>query len=98
MNAPHLIIYPVAIVAILQSIFMAVEMWFWRTPLVMKIFAPKPGIEKCPAVYAANQGLYNGFLAAGLFWSILSDSNGFALKIFFLGCVIVAGIYGAMTL
>ncbi len=87
----------VALVAIEHSLIMVAEMWFWRTPWVMERFRPKPGTVECPAVYAANQGLYNGFLAAGLFWSILSNAHGLELKIFFLACVIVAGIYGAVT-
>ena len=87
----------VALVAALHVFFLVLEMFLWDKPLGLKIF--RNSIEKArdSAVLAANQGLYNGFLAAGLVWGLLHPTPGFAfqLKIFFLLCVIVAGVYGA---
>ena len=89
----------VAAVAGLHLFFLVLEMFLWEKPLGLKTF--RNSIEKATesAVLAANQGLYNGFLAAGLVWGLLHPNPGFALqiKIFFLLCVIVAGVYGAAT-
>ena len=89
----------VALVAALHVFFLVLEMFLWDKPLGLKIF--RNSIEKArdSAVLAANQGLYNGFLAAGLVWGLLHPTPGFAfqIKIFFLLCVIVAGVYGAAT-
>ena len=89
----------VAVVAALHIYFLILEMFLWTKPLGLKTF--RNSIEKATesAVLAANQGLYNGFLAAGLVWGLLHPNPGFALqiKIFFLLCVIVAGVYGAAT-
>ena len=89
----------VALVAALHVYFLVLEMFFWTKPLGLKTF--RHSLEKAAdsAVLAANQGLYNGFLAAGLVWGLLQGVPAFALqiKIFFLVCVIVAGIYGAVT-
>ena len=89
----------VAVVAALHVFFLVLEMFLWDKPLGLKIF--RNSIEKArdSAVLAANQGLYNGFLAAGLVWGLLHPTPGFAfqIKIFFLLCVIVAGVYGAAT-
>ena len=89
----------VAVVAALHAFFLVLEMFLWDKPLGLKIF--RNSIEKArdSAVAAANQGLYNGFLAAGLLWGLFHPNPGFAfqLKIFFLLCVIVAGVYGAAT-
>jgi putative membrane protein len=89
----------VALVAALHIYFLVLEMFLWTKPLGLKTF--RNSIEKAndSAVLAANQGLYNGFLAAGLVWGLIQSSPGFALQIktFFLLCVIVAGIYGAAT-
>ena len=89
----------VALVAALHVYFLMLEMFFWTKPLGLKTF--RHSLEKATdsAVLAANQGLYNGFLAAGLVWGLLQGVPAFALqiKIFFLVCVIVAGIYGAVT-
>ena len=73
------------------------EMFLWRTPRVRTIFGTTPEFAEATAALAANQGLYNGFLAAGLFWSLAPTPHSDALKIFFLGCVIVAGLYGSIT-
>jgi len=89
----------VAVVAALHVYFLILEMFLWTRPLGLKTF--RNTIEKATesAVLAANQGLYNGFLAAGLIWGLLHPNPGFAfqIKIFFLLCVIVAGVYGAAT-
>jgi putative membrane protein len=89
----------VALVAALHVYFLVLEMFLWTKPLGLKTF--RNTIEKATesAVLAANQGLYNGFLAAGLVWGLVHTNPGFAfqIKVFFLLCVIVAGVYGAMT-
>nr|WP_216635924.1 DUF1304 domain-containing protein [Bdellovibrio bacteriovorus] len=89
----------VGLVALLHFYFLVLEMFFWTKPLGMKVFRQSPEKAQNSAVLAANQGLYNGFLAAGLVWSLVHPHPEFAiqLKIFFLACVIVAGIYGAYS-
>jgi putative membrane protein len=89
----------VALVAVLHVYFLALEMFFWTKPLGLKTFRNSPEKAADSAVLAANQGLYNGFLAAGLIWGLLQPNLAFAfqIKVFFLGCVIVAGLYGAAT-
>ena len=89
----------VALVAGLHVYFLALEMFFWTRPLGLRTFKNTPEKAADSAVLAANQGLYNGFLAAGLIWGLLQPNAGFAvqIKMFFLLCVIVAGIYGAAT-
>ncbi|MFO1187180.1 MAG: DUF1304 domain-containing protein [Alphaproteobacteria bacterium] len=87
----------VLIVAAEHVAFLALEMFFWQQPLGMKVFHTTPEIAAQSAALAANQGLYNGFLAAGLLWSLVDGARGFALKIFFLGCVLVASVYGGLT-
>jgi putative membrane protein len=89
----------VAVVAALHGYFLVLEMFLWTKPLGLKTF--RNTIEKATesAVLAANQGLYNGFLAAGLVWGLIHTNPSFAfqIKAFFLLCVIVAGVYGAAT-
>lgn len=87
----------VAIVALLHIYFMILEMIFWTRPLGIKTFGLKPDFAQSTKVLAANQGLYNGFLAAGLLWGLLQGQDGQAVKLFFLACVIIAGIFGAIT-
>jgi putative membrane protein len=89
----------VALVAVLHIYFMVLEMFFWTKPLGLKTFHNTPEKAQESAVLAANQGLYNGFLAAGLIWGLVQPVAGFAfqIKVFFLLCVIVAGAYGAAT-
>jgi putative membrane protein len=89
----------VAVVAALHVYFLALEMFFWTKPLGLKTFRNTPEKAADSAVLAANQGLYNGFLAAGLIWGLVQSNPAFAfqIKIFFLLCVIVAGIYGAVS-
>lgn len=84
-------------VAILHVAFMALEMFFWNRLIGHKIFGLKPDFADKTRTMAANQGLYNGFLAAGLIWSLLARQYAFNLQVFFLGCVIIAGIFGGIT-
>jgi putative membrane protein len=86
----------ISIVIVLHILFMVLEMFLWNTPFGRKTFGLKQDYAKQSAALAANQGLYNGFLAAGLFWGLLS-TGGFDALIFFLSCIIIAGIYGAIT-
>ncbi len=87
----------VGLVALLHLSFLVLEMFFWSTPLGRRVFGLTPEFAKASAALAANQGLYNGFLAAGLVWGLVLGADGFAIKVFFLGCVIVAGLFGALT-
>jgi putative membrane protein len=89
----------VALVAALHLYFLVLEMFLWTRPLGLRTFHNTPEKAADSAVLAANQGLYNGFLTAGLVWGLLQavPAFGFQIKIFFLLCVIVAGIYGAVT-
>jgi putative membrane protein len=89
----------VALVAALHGYFLVLEMFLWTKPLGLKTFRNSPEKAAETAVLAANQGLYNGFLAAGLIWGLIQSAPAFAfqIKMFFLLCVIVAGIYGAAT-
>ncbi len=87
----------VAIVALLHVWFLVLEMFLWDKPLGLKTFRQTPEAAATSKVLAANQGLYNGFLAAGLFWGLWLSAAGSSVKLFFLGCVVVAGVYGAAT-
>ena len=87
----------VILVAMLHVYFLVLEMLFWEKPLGLRAFGLTPEFAKASKTLAANQGLYNGFLAAGLIWGVSLGSNGTDIKIFFLLCVLVAGIFGAMT-
>jgi putative membrane protein len=87
----------VAIVALLHVYFLVLEMFLWDKPYGRKTFAMTPEKAAATRQLAMNQGLYNGFLAAGLLWGLLLGPAGDAIKVFFLVCVIVAGIFGAIT-
>ncbi len=87
----------VALVALLHTYFMVLEMFLWDKPAGMRAFGNSQAAATATKVLAANQGLYNGFLVAGLLWGLWLGPAGAHIKIFFLGCVIVAGIYGAVT-
>ncbi|MBR0744223.1 DUF1304 domain-containing protein [Bradyrhizobium japonicum] len=89
----------VALVAALHAYFLVLEMFLWDKPLGLKTFRNTPEKAEITKVLAANQGLYNGFLAAGLIWGLVHGNPAFAfqIKAFFLLCVIVAGAYGAAT-
>ncbi|MEK7858282.1 MAG: DUF1304 domain-containing protein [Elusimicrobiota bacterium] len=87
-----------AAVALLHFGFLVLEMYFWDKPLGLKVFGLAPELAKATRSLAANQGLYNGFLSAGLFWGLLRGGpEGRSLKIFFLACIVIAGIFGALT-
>lgn len=87
----------VSLVALLHLGFLVLEMFLWTTPFGLKTFGMTPEVAASSKVLAANQGLYNGFLAAGLVWGLLARENATAIKTFFLACVIVAGVFGAVT-
>jgi len=89
----------VALVAALHVFFLILEMFLWDKPQGLKVFRNTPEKAEITKVLAANQGLYNGFLAAGLVWGLVHGNPAFAfqIKAFFLLCVIVAGAYGAAT-
>lgn len=84
-----------ALVALLHVGFMVLEMFFWTRPLGRKVFRLEPQLALDSAKLAMNQGLYNGFLAAGLAWGLLVGDR--AICLFFLGCVVIAGLFGAAT-
>ena len=89
----------ITIVAALHVYFLVLEMFLWRTPIGLRTFRMSKEAADSSAVLAANQGLYNGFLAAGLLWALVAYgvAGGRPILTFFLLCVIVAGIYGAAT-
>jgi putative membrane protein len=87
----------VGIVAALHLYFLVLEMFLWDTPLGHRVFRLTPESAKSSKVLAANQGLYNGFLVAGLVWGLMLGDAGTSIKVFFLSCVVVAGIYGGLT-
>ena len=85
----------VALVALLHVYFLVLEMFLWDKPRGMKTFGLTPEKAAMTKSLAANQGLYNGFLAAGLVWGV--GAGLFQVKLFFLACVIIAGVFGAVT-
>lgn len=85
----------ITLVALLHVYFLVLEMFLWTKPLGMKVFRNSPEKAEITKVLAANQGLYNGFLAAGLLWADFAGKHDVAL--FFLGCVVVAALYGAYS-
>jgi putative membrane protein len=88
----------VGIVALLHIYFLVLEMFLWTTPTGRRTFGLDADFADKSKVLAANQGLYNGFLAAGLIWGLFAGGSvGFQAKVFFLVCVVVAGVYGALT-
>jgi putative membrane protein len=88
-------IFLIALVAFEHIYFMILEMFLWTKPKGLKTFGNTKEAAENSKVLAANQGLYNGFLAAGLIWSILDKNYSTQLAYFFLTCVVIAGIYGA---
>lgn len=87
----------VLLVAGLHAYFLVLEMFLWTRPTGRRVFGLTPEFAQASKSLAANQGLYNGFLAAGLLYGVLQGDSGLSFKLFFLGCVVVAGAYGAMT-
>lgn len=87
----------IGLVALLHVYFLVLEMFLWDKPAGLRAFGQTPASAAATKVLAANQGLYNGFLAAGLVWGLWLGAEGFGVKVFFLACVLVAGLYGAAT-
>lgn len=88
----------VGLVAVIHIYILVLEMFLWRTPRARKAFGTTAEFADATAVLAANQGLYNGFLAAGLiFGLVVGGAAAFPVTVFFLACVIIAGLYGAAT-
>lgn len=87
----------VFLVALLHVYILVLEMFLWETPRARRVFGTTAEFAAASRVLAANQGLYNGFLAAGLFWGLTLGAAGAPVKAFFLACVLVAGLYGAAT-
>ena len=87
----------VALVALLHLYFLILEMFLWDKPLGLRTFGITPEFAKASKALAANQGLYNGFLVAGLVWGLGLGETGTPIKIFFLSCVVIAGAFGALT-
>jgi len=87
----------IAIIALLHAYFLVLEMFLWTKPAGRRAFGLTAEFAEQSRALAANQGLYNGFLAAGLVWGLSLGSAGFGVKVFFLACVLVAGIFGGLT-
>ena len=87
----------IAFVALEHLGFLVLEMFIWTSPTGMRFFGLTQDLAEQTSALAANQGLYNGFLAAGLIWSLVKKKDAFPLQVFFLSCVVIAGIFGALT-
>jgi putative membrane protein len=87
----------IVLVALLHAGFLVLEMFLWDTPFGRTAFRLTPEFAAASRKLAANQGLYNGFLAAGLVWGLSLGSEGWPVEIFFLSCAIIAGVYGGWT-
>jgi putative membrane protein len=87
----------IAVVALLHLYFLILEMFLWDKPAGLRAFGQTQAAATASKVLAANQGLYNGFLAAGLIWGLSRGAAGMEVKLFFLCCVLIAGLYGAAT-
>lgn len=90
-------VFFVAFVALLHFYFLILEMFLWTKPKGQKAFGLTPEFAEETKVLGANQGLYNGFLSAGLIWGLIDSNYGTQIIVFFLSCVIIAGIYGAYS-
>ena len=87
----------IALVALLHVYILVLEMFLWDTPYGRRVFSLTPEKAAATKVLAANQGLYNGFLAAGLLWGLTLGAEGRPVQIFFLLCVVLAGVFGGLT-
>ncbi|HTN64650.1 MAG TPA: DUF1304 domain-containing protein [Burkholderiaceae bacterium] len=87
----------VVLLALLHFYFLVLEMFLWEKPAGRRAFGTTAEFAASTRALAANQGLYNGFLVAGLVWGLWLGAEGFAVKLFFIGCIIVAGLFGAAT-
>ncbi len=87
----------IVVIALLHLWFLILEMFLWTRPSGRRAFGLTAEFAEQTKALAANQGLYNGFLAAGLIWGLYLGEGGFGVKIFFLACVLIAGIFGGLT-
>ncbi len=87
----------IAIVALLHFYFLVLEMILWEKPFGLRTFGNSEEIAKITKTLAMNQGLYNGFLAAGLVWGLILGDAGASIKVFFLVCIIIAGLFAGFT-
>ena len=87
----------IVIVALLHLYFLVLEMFLWDKPAGLRAFGHTKEQAAVSKILAANQGLYNGFLAAGLFWGVSMGDAGFGVKVFFLSCILAAGLFGGAT-
>ena len=87
----------IGLIAFLHIYILVLEMFLWDKPIGLRAFGQTQAAATASKVLAANQGLYNGFLAAGLFWGLSLGAAGTSVKVFFLCCILVAGLYGAAT-
>ena len=87
----------IGLIGVLHVYILVLEMFLWDKPAGMRAFGNSQAAATATKVLAANQGLYNGFLAAGLFWGLSLGVAGFGVKVFFLLCVLVAGLYGGYS-
>ena len=87
----------IAVIALLHLWFLILEMFLWTRPSGRRAFGLSEEFAEQSRALAANQGLYNGFLVAGLIWGVWLGPDGFAIKVFFLGCVLAAGVFGGLT-
>ncbi|HSS06926.1 MAG TPA: DUF1304 domain-containing protein [Rhodanobacteraceae bacterium] len=87
----------IVLIALLHVYFLVLEMFLWTKPAGRRAFGLSAEFAEASKRLAANQGLYNGFLAAGLIWGVSLGDGGFSIKLFFLVCVLVAGVFGALT-
>lgn len=86
-----------ALVVLLHAWFLVLEMFLWTKPYGRRTFGLTEAQAEATRTLAANQGLYNGFLAAGLAWGLATGADGLPVRLFFLTCVVVAGVYGGVT-
>lgn len=87
----------IGLIALIHVYILVLEMFLWDKPTGLRAFGQTQAEATASKVLAANQGLYNGFLAAGLAWGLSLGASGTAVKVFFLCCVLIAGLYGAVT-
>ena len=87
----------IVVIGLLHIYFLVLEMFLWDKPAGLRAFGHTREVATSSKVLAANQGLYNGFLAAGLFWGLSLGPDGLGVKVFFLSCILIAGLYGAAT-
>jgi putative membrane protein len=87
----------IGLLALLHAWFLVLEMFLWDKPFGRRVFKTTPEFAAASKTLAANQGLYNGFLAAGLVWGLVLGAAGINVKVFFVACVVIAGVFGAVT-